>query len=229
MQLLERLAQCRVILATQRIQAGEDEWQCDLVAGEWLGGGARLRCDRVANARVAHALQTGCDVADLAGDQLLHWHVLRSEVAELHWYAGDPGAHHLNWIACLQSPLLHADVVHDALVCVVVGVEDKCAQRRVKWATRCGNARDECLKNFGNADASLRRREDHLFSWNGEGVFKLAHHHLGIGSGEIDLVEHWNDHQAELHRQVHVGERLRLDPLARINDEDGTVTGLQAS
>ena len=110
-----------------------------------------------------------------------------------------------------------------------MGVEDECAQRRIKWATRCGNARDKCLKNFGDTDASLRRRKDHLFPWNGEGVFEFGHHHLGIGGREIDLVEHRNDHQAELHRQVHVGERLRLDPLAGINDEDGAVAGLQAS
>ena len=41
-QLLERFAQRWVILATQRIQAGEDEWQRDLVAREWLGGRTRL-------------------------------------------------------------------------------------------------------------------------------------------------------------------------------------------
>ena len=28
---------------------------------------------------------------------------------------------------------------------------------------------------------------------------------------------------------MHIGERLRLDPLARINDKDGAVAGLQAS
>ena len=107
--------------------------------------------------------------------------MLRSEVAELHRNTGDTGSHHLNRIARLESPLLYADVVHDALVRVVVGVKDEGTQRCIKWSAWRWDARDKCLKNFSDADASLRRRKDHLFSWNGEGVFEFGHHHLGIG------------------------------------------------
>ena len=108
-------------------------------------------------------------------------------------------------------------------------VKDQRAKWCIKWTARSGDSRDECLENFGDADPRLRRREDDLFSWNREGVFEFAHHRIGVGGGEVNLVQHRNDHQAELHRQVHIGERLRLDPLARIHNEDGAVAGLQAS
>ena len=35
--------------------------------------------------------------------------------------------------------------------------------------------------------------------------------------------------KAHLHRQVDVGERLRLNPLARVHHKDCAVTGLQAA
>ena len=167
-QLLKRLTQGWVVFAAQRIESGEDERQCHLVARERFCGGARLRCDGVTNTRIAHALQPSCDVADLAGDQLLHRHMLRSEVAELHWNTGHARAHHQNRIARLESPLLDSDVVHHALVRVVVRVKDQRAERRIKRTTRCGDARNECLENFGDADPRLRRRKDHLFAWNCE-------------------------------------------------------------
>ena len=167
-QLLERLAQRWVVLSAEWVEAGEDEWQRDLVARKRLGSGARLRGDRVANARVAHALQTGRDVADLARDQLLHRHVLWPEVAELNWNTRHARAHHQNRIARLESPLLHADVVHHAFVRVVVRIKNKCAQWRIEWAARRGNTRDQGFKNLRDADARLRRGEDHLFSRDGE-------------------------------------------------------------
>ena len=155
--------------------------------------------------------------------------MLRSEVAELHWHTGDARAHHQNRIARLESPLLDADVVHHALIRVVVRVEYEGTERRIKWSARRGNTRDERFKDFGDADPRLRRSQDHLFAWDGEGVFKFTHHRLWVGGGKVDLVQYRNDDQAKLHRQVHIGEGLRFDTLARINHEDGAIARLQAS
>jgi hypothetical protein len=41
-----------------------------------------------------------------------------------------------------------------------------------------------------------------------------------VGDGEVDLVEDRDDLQVVLHRQVQVGERLGLDALARVHDEE---------
>ena len=42
---------------------------------------------------------------------------------------------------------------------------------------------------------------------------------LGIGLGQVDLVEHRDDLEVVLDRQIGVGKRLRLDPLRRVYDE----------
>ncbi len=42
---------------------------------------------------------------------------------------------------------------------------------------------------------------------------------LGLGGRQVDLVEHRHDLVAGVERLVHVGERLRLDALAGIDDE----------
>ena len=82
-QLLERLAQQRVVLAADRVDAGEDEALGRLVAGQRLAGRARLGRERVADLGLADVLEAGRDVADLARDELLDRHELRPEDAEL--------------------------------------------------------------------------------------------------------------------------------------------------
>ena len=82
-QLLERVAQERVVLAADRIDAGEDEALGLLVAGQRLVRRARDGRDRVADLGIADALEPGRDVADLAGDELPDRDELRAEDAEL--------------------------------------------------------------------------------------------------------------------------------------------------
>ena len=51
---------------------------------------------------------------------------------------------------------------------------------------------------------------------------------LGIGGGQVDLVEDRDQRQVLLQRKVDVGERLRLDPLGGVDHEDRALAGLQA-
>ena len=82
-ELLERVAQERVVLAADRVDPGEDQALGLLVAGQRLVGRPGDGRDRVADLRVADALEPRGDVADLAGDELLDRHELRPEDAEL--------------------------------------------------------------------------------------------------------------------------------------------------
>ncbi len=52
-------------------------------------------------------------------------------------------------------------------------------------------------------------------------VFDLFLDPFGLGAGEVDLVEDGNDLELIVDREVGVRERLRLDPLAGIHDEQG--------
>ena len=82
-ELLERLAEQRVVLAADGVDPGEHEALRGLVAGQRLSGGMRRGRDRVADLGLADVLQPGRDVADLAGLELLDGHELGPEDAEL--------------------------------------------------------------------------------------------------------------------------------------------------
>ena len=47
--------------------------------------------------------------------------------------------------------------------------------------------------------------------------------------GQIDFVDDRDNLQILLHRQVYVGNCLRLDPLRGIDDQQSTFTGAQAA
>jgi hypothetical protein len=50
-------------------------------------------------------------------------------------------------------------------------------------------------------------------------VLDLLDHTLGLGRGQVDLVQHRHDLDALLDARVAVGDRLRLDALRRVDDE----------
>ena len=119
------------------------------------------------------------------------------------------------------------DIGHDALVRVVVAVEDERAQRR--GGVRCGrrDAVDDRLEHIGDAGAVLGTGQEHVLARDGEGLLELAHDHLGIGRWQVDLVDDRDDREVLRHRQVDVGEGLGLDPLAGVDDEDRALAGLE--
>ena len=85
------------------------------------------------------------------------------------------------------------------------------------------------LEHFGHAGAVLGAGEEDVLARDGERLLELAHHHLRVGGGQVDLVDDRDDRQVLGHRQVHVGERLGLDALAGVDDEDGALAGLERS
>ncbi len=58
-------------------------------------------------------------------------------------------------------------------------------------------------------------------------VFDFLGDRIGAGRGKIDLVDDRDDLKVLVERQIHIGERLRLDPLTGIHDEHRTFARLQ--
>ena len=81
-QLLEGVAQQRVVLAADRVDAGEHEALGLLVAGQWRIRRPGDGRDRVADLSLAHVLEARRDVADLTRDELRDRDELRPEDAE---------------------------------------------------------------------------------------------------------------------------------------------------
>ena len=73
--------------------------------------------------------------------------------------------------------------------------------------------------------AGLGRDAQHVVDAAAEEVDDLAGDLVGIGRRQVDLVQHGHDLEVVVDRQVRVGERLRLEALRRVDDEDGALAG----
>ncbi len=227
-QLLERIAEQRIVLAADRIDAGEHEALCLLVAGQRRVRRPRDGRDRVADLRVADALEAGRDVADLAGDQLLDRHELRPEDAELERIGLGAAAHQADRVTLADRPLGEADVDDDPLVRVVVAVEDQALQRLGRVALGGRDAGDDRLEDVGDARAVLGRGEDDLLARDGQHVLELVHDRVGVRGRQVDLVEDRDEREVLAQREMDVGQRLGLDALGGVDDQDRALAGLQA-
>ena len=129
----------------------------------------------------------------------------------------------------LEGPLGQPDVADDALVRVVVAVEHEAAQRRLRVALGRRDPGDDRLEDLRHAGPLLGGREDHLLARHREHVLQLLDDDVGLGGGQVDLVEDRDDRQALAQREVDVGQRLGLDALGGVHDEDRALARLQAA
>ena len=128
-----------------------------------------------------------------------------------------------------ERPRGEPHVGHHALVLVVVGVEDEAAQRVGRPALRRRNAGDDRLEDLEDPRPLLGRCEEHLLARDREDVLQLLDDDVGLGRGEVDLVDDRDDHEVLAQREMDVGQRLGLDPLGGIDHEDRALAGLQAA
>ena len=179
--------------------------------------------DRLADARVGDALDPRREEADLAGGQLVHLHHLRREDADLLDLEDPPVRHEQDLHARRHAAVDHAHVGHDALVGVVEGVEHERLERRRRVPPGRGNAVDDRLEDLGHPGARLGADGEGLVGPEPEEVGELLRRALDVGLGQVDLVEHRHERQVRVEGQVEVRERLRLDPLGGVDDQDGAL------
>ncbi len=88
-------------------------------------------------------------------------------------------------------------------------------------------ARDDRFENLGDAAPFLGAREDRAVRVEADDVLDLAPCFIRIGAGQIDLVDDRDDLQIVLDREVGVRERLRLDALRRVHEQERALAGGQ--
>ena len=109
-----------------------------------------------------------------------------------------------------------------------MAVEDQALERAFRVALRGRDPRDDGLEDVGDPGAVLGRGEDDLLARDGEHVFELIDDGGRIGRGQVDLVEDRDEREVLAHREMDVGQRLGLDALRRVDDEDRALAGLEA-
>ncbi len=174
LQLLQCIAQVGVFCAICRIDAAEYHRLYRAVARQRLARGVIRQGDGVAHTRLAHRLDRGGNVADLAGGELRRG-LKRSgaHIAALHHGKLAAHTHHTDGIARMDPPVRHPHMCDNAPVGIVIGVENKRLERRVPIAARRRYQLDDLLQHLvhilpglgGNRRGIVRRNPDDILNF----------------------------------------------------------------
>ena len=177
--------------------------------------------DRVAGARLLHAAHVGDDVADLAAAELVGLHLAELVVADL----GDfvhlvRAAPKVIFMPGRDRAVDDAHARDGAAIAVVVRIEDQRAERRVRIALGRRHALHDRLEQLGDAEPFLGAHEQDVVGVGADQVVHFLLAALGLGAGKVDLVEDRDDLEPGVEREEEIRQRLRLDALRRVDDED---------
>ncbi len=129
------------------------------------------------------------------------------------------GREHQDALARREVPVDDADVGDDTAVDVVDAVEDHRAGRRVRVPDRRRHQAHDLVEQLADSLAGLGADPQHVIRVAADDVRELGGVLLRLGRRQVDLVEHRDDLQVVLEREVEVGQRLGLDPLRGVDQQ----------
>ena len=106
-----------------------------------------------------------------------------------------------------------------AAVGVVDGVEDHRPCRSVRLPPGAGICRITSSSSSATPTPVLFRHPQHLLGFTPDDVRDLARVPVWVGGRQVDLVEHRDDGEVVVHRQVQIRQRLRLDALRGVDEQ----------
>ncbi len=221
----ETVAQPLVIGGIGRKEAAEDDRLHRLETGQRGSGRAAVLGDRVADPAIRDGLDAGGDEADLAGTEGRGGDALRCEDADPLDHVDGAGRHQPDLLPGAERPVLDAHQDDDAEIRVVPAVDQQRLQGRRGLALGRRQPRDERLQHGLDVEPGLGRNEDRVRGVEADHVLDLRSDALGFGRRQVDLVQHRHDLVPGLDRLIDIGQRLRLDPLAGIDDEERAFAG----
>lgn len=133
---------------------------------------------------------------------------------------GGAAGHHLDALAGTEPAVDDPDVGDDAAVGVVHRVEDHGAGGRIGGADGRRHLTHELVEQLLHALAGLGADLEHVGGLAADDAGQLGGVLLRLGRRQIDLVEHRQDREVVLKRHVEVRQRLRLDPLGGVDEQD---------
>ena len=135
--------------------------------------------------------------------------------------------HRAERVARLEAAVDDPDERDDAAVLVVGGVEDQRAGGRLGISFRRRDPLDDRVEHGLDPEAGLGRDAEDVLGVVADQVGDLGGGAVGIGLRQVDLVHERDDLEVVLDREIRVRQRLRLDPLRCVDDEQRPLAGLQ--
>ena len=105
--------------------------------------------------------------------------------------------------------------------------ESKSSAFRGASGSPLGGGMSRTMRSISSSmpDAHLGRRQNGVVGGDADDLLDLLARLLGLGGGQVDLVDDRHDDEVVVGREVRVGERLRFDALGRVDDEDRALAG----
>ena len=218
LELTESVPERLVFVGEHRIESGEDHRLDSLEAGQRRSRALGFN-NGIAHAGVGDPLNVGNDEADVTRGQLVQHHRFGSERAQLFDFVNFVVRAEANTRVPRDAAFHHAHQHHRAPVGVEPRVEDERAQRRFSGAARRRHAPHYGLEHLLNAQAALGADRQRVAGRDSQHVFDLFLDLFELCGRQVNLVNHRDDGEIVLGGEKGVGNRLRLDPLARIHHE----------
>ena len=133
---------------------------------------------------------------------------------------GGARRHHAHALTGRQHAVDDTHVGNDAAVGVVHGVENHRTRRGVGGSLGGGDDLDDAVEEVLDALAGLTGDLQDLALVAADELGDLVRVLLGLGARQVNLVKDRDDREVVLERQVQVRERLGLDTLRGVDEED---------
>ena len=224
----ERLPEILIVGAVGRENAAEDHGIDLAVARQ--GRGRRTGGERhgIAHPGIVYGFDGGGDIPHLAGFEAgLGFQTAGTHDAGFDDIEPGTGGHHLDGVAGLHPAFLDADIDDDALVAVVIAVEDQRLQRRVGIARGRRNVFYHRFEHRLDVGALFGGYQGSVGRLDADDILDFMADLFGPGSGQVDFVDDRYDFEPVFRRQIGIREGLGLDTLGRIHDQDGAFAGCE--
>ena len=224
-QLADAVAQVVVVGGIHGVHAAEDDGLGRPEARQRRVGRLAVVGERVAYPGVGDLLDGGGDEADLPRAELVDDQGLGRHHPDAVDMVRRPGAHEADLLALADGAVLDPDQGDDAEVGVVPAVDDQRLEHGAGIARGCRQAVDDGLQDLVDAEPGLGRDHQGVGGVETNDVLDLLLDPVGLGRRQVDLVEHGHQFEVGVDRLVGVGQRLRLDPLRGVDQQEGTLAG----
>ncbi len=223
----EGVAEEAVLGAFAGVETGEDHGFNGFEAGQGGGGGVNRVGDRIADQGIADRFDVGVEEADFAGAEFFVRDRFGRLIAEAFDFEHLTVRPEFDFLAEFDAAIDDAHEDDNAFVGVEPRVEDQGGEGGIRVTGGRGDALNDLFEDFGDADALFGGAENGFGGIETDEGFDLFADALGVGGGEIDLIDNRDNLEVLIEGEIGIGEGLGFDSLGGIDHQEGPFAGLE--